>query len=565
MTSWRIASSSMPICSMSSRVRWAIGLSAFFWIVVMGSSLPGFRGGAAQPASTAGEGQWSMSQAPAAALMQVWIRTPPVSDSPAVTVVSVAGAQVAHGSFAEREDAAVADAHPAAARHQDAGVLGGVEDRGGAVGLDDGAVLGEGDGAALAGDDGAGAELLGEQLQPGRVVVGLQGVEQTRRGRRRTSSARRGRAPASPRSATSSRPCWSSYRATSRIAPAASSSRRLAMKIESGSAGRDVDHDDVVVGAAREADARRCRSTGNRLRSIPITGVMPEPAVTKSSLPGRSASTNSPVACSRWTRVPGRKLVHEVVADQPVGDGLDGDRDQPVGARAVGEGVGAPLADAVDVDADPDVLAGHVAGPVVARADQEGGGVLGLRARPRRSGRGGRRRGAAARRGRGSRPARAACWRASATRRRLVAQGARGRGGRGAHEEVAHVSSMSARWDKLMTSPRESRPVLFGANNRWRHEPPTYRGSRPAPRPRDDRRDALPPARRSPSRPSRAIIDEVPSYEGALDRAAWARTSATPCSSRWAASSRWPPGTRGSRPAYADRAGHGGRLPARPR
>ena len=35
MTSWRIASSSMPICSMSSGVRWAIGLSCFFWMAVM--------------------------------------------------------------------------------------------------------------------------------------------------------------------------------------------------------------------------------------------------------------------------------------------------------------------------------------------------------------------------------------------------------------------------------------------------------------------------------------------------------------------------------------------------
>ncbi len=59
-------------------------------------------------------------------------------------------AQVAHGALLQRDDAAHADAHPAAAGHQDAGVLGGVEDRGRAVGLDGGAV-GEGDGAALAG------------------------------------------------------------------------------------------------------------------------------------------------------------------------------------------------------------------------------------------------------------------------------------------------------------------------------------------------------------------------------------------------------------------------------
>ena len=33
--SWRIASSSTPSCSMSSGVRWAIGLSDFFWMTVM--------------------------------------------------------------------------------------------------------------------------------------------------------------------------------------------------------------------------------------------------------------------------------------------------------------------------------------------------------------------------------------------------------------------------------------------------------------------------------------------------------------------------------------------------
>ena len=82
-TSWRMASSSWPICSMSASVRCAIGLvwprTAFFWIVVMSIS----SGGVVEVRR-----QWSMSQGPAAALMQVWMRTPPVSDSPGVTVVS---------------------------------------------------------------------------------------------------------------------------------------------------------------------------------------------------------------------------------------------------------------------------------------------------------------------------------------------------------------------------------------------------------------------------------------------------------------------------------------------
>ena len=108
---------------------------------------------------------------------------------------------------------------------------------------------------------------------------------------------------------------------------------------------------------------------GKRLRSMPITGVMPEPAVTKSSLPTSSGArtrrrpARGGAACRAW-------VVHEVVADQAVGHGLDRDRDQAVGARAVGERVGAPLAHTVDVDADADVLARHVAGPVGAGLDQ---------------------------------------------------------------------------------------------------------------------------------------------------------------------------------------------------
>ena len=74
----------------------------------------------------------------------------------------------------------------------------------------------------------------------------------------------------------------------------------------------------------------------------------------------------------------GTGVVDQVVAHQAVGHGLDRDRDPAVGARAVGERVGAPLAYAVDVDADPDVLARDVARPVGAGADHEGRRVAGL-------------------------------------------------------------------------------------------------------------------------------------------------------------------------------------------
>ena len=43
-----------------------------------------------------------------------------------------------------------------------------------------------------------------------------------------------------------------------------------------------------------------------RLRSIPITGVMPDPAVTSSIFSGiGSGSTKSPSACASWTISPG--------------------------------------------------------------------------------------------------------------------------------------------------------------------------------------------------------------------------------------------------------------------
>src|SRR6187431_2969858 len=78
----------------------------------------------------------------------------------------LAGAQVTHAALAHGEDALVADAHPAPARHEYAGLLGLVKDRSRAVRLDGLAVLGEADRAALTDDRGRDAELLGEQLHP---------------------------------------------------------------------------------------------------------------------------------------------------------------------------------------------------------------------------------------------------------------------------------------------------------------------------------------------------------------------------------------------------------------
>ncbi len=76
--------------------------------------------------------------------------------------------------------------------------------------------------------------------------------------------------------------------------------------------------------------------------------------------------------------MPTLALVHQVVADLALRDRLDRDGDAAVGAGAVRQGVGAPEADAVDVDADPEVLARDVPGPVRTRTDHDRGGVGGL-------------------------------------------------------------------------------------------------------------------------------------------------------------------------------------------
>ena len=111
---------------------------------------------------------------------------------------------------------------------------------------------------------------------------------------------------------------------------------------------------------------------------MPITGVIPEPAVTKRSLPPSGGQHELAGRLLEVHQGAGPGPAHEMVADRPVGDGLDGDRDPAVGAGAVGQRVGAPEADAVDVDAHTDVLARDVPRPVRAGADHQGRGVGGL-------------------------------------------------------------------------------------------------------------------------------------------------------------------------------------------
>src|SRR6478735_5637808 len=165
-TSWRIASSSMPSCSMSSGVRWAVGFTGFLVMAVISSLLvvevarPGGRVDAGLDAYAAGPGLTGDRDGEGAV------------------------AQVAHRALLHRHDAPHADPHPATTGHQDARALGGVEDRGGAVGVDDRAV-GEGDGAAalpvLGSRDGRGSEAFGGQDELAPDVVLLERVEESGR------------------------------------------------------------------------------------------------------------------------------------------------------------------------------------------------------------------------------------------------------------------------------------------------------------------------------------------------------------------------------------------------
>src|SRR5690606_32527075 len=87
--------------------------------------------------------------------------------------VLVAVAQVAHLSREQRERAGVADAHPAAVGHADAGLLAGLEHSGGAVGVDRPAGVLERDRPALAALT---AELEREPLEV-QVVLEVMALE----------------------------------------------------------------------------------------------------------------------------------------------------------------------------------------------------------------------------------------------------------------------------------------------------------------------------------------------------------------------------------------------------
>ena len=131
---------------------------------------------------------------------------------------------------------------------------------------------------------------------------------------------------------------------------------------------------------ARSAARRRRRSSSRWLRSMPMTGVMPLPAVRNRTRSGRRVREDEvALGLVEHDHRAGLGAADEVVADLAVGDRLDRHGDQAVGGGGgAGQRVGAPLADAVDVDADADVLAGDMALPAAAGADHQGDGVGGL-------------------------------------------------------------------------------------------------------------------------------------------------------------------------------------------
>src|SRR3954452_17357871 len=158
-TPWRMVSSSLPMISMSSAERWAIGFSDFFCSTVTVVS----RSSVVDVAGAGGGAHAGLDE----------------DAVPRGGRGDLAVAQVADGALAQRQHAAVADAHAAAARHEDAGLLGGIEDRGGPVGLERRPVPGEGDGPALAGDHHRRPEPLAVEAvaEPGGRPVRLQGLE----------------------------------------------------------------------------------------------------------------------------------------------------------------------------------------------------------------------------------------------------------------------------------------------------------------------------------------------------------------------------------------------------
>ena len=268
----------------------------------------------------------------------------------------------------------MADAHPAAERHADPGLLAGLQHRGGAVGVDGLAGVAERDGAALAA---VAAELEREPFEVQRVrQAGL-----ARSAPRSRPASAPGRTPRSPARASRGRgdrgrrgrACRRvsvcsrcRVRLSCRSSRSASSSRKI---IRLGRRRRVV-HDHVRQRAAPVERAQH-RHHG---RDAAAGDQEQHP------LGGGSGSTKSPSGSASRTMVPGSQTVHEMGRQQALGHRPDRDRDRAtVPLRRRADRVRAPLVAAVDLHRDADVLARPVVvAPAPARPDDQRRGVVGL-------------------------------------------------------------------------------------------------------------------------------------------------------------------------------------------
>ena len=206
--------------------------------------------------------------------------------------------------------------------------------------------------------------------------------------RRRAPSARPSRRASRPgRERKASRSRQSGHRSSRSLGPDAPVARRsLLVQAEAGVALRRVARScsPKITSPGVRAECRwttsRSASRRSRSRSMLMIGVMPLPALMNSSRVGQRVGQHEvPSTPPRRTIVPGCAWRDEVRRDHALVDELGRDAMQPVGAPGVrGQRVGAPVADAVDHDADAQVLAGLVAGPLPAGLDQDGHRVVGL-------------------------------------------------------------------------------------------------------------------------------------------------------------------------------------------
>ena len=309
--------------------------------------------------------QRSMSQAPAAAETQVWMRTP--SPGAAVVTSPLRRSRTAPSRSGTTQPKQMPIRQPG--RHQDAGGLAGVEQRRAAVGVDGGAAAGEGDGAAVA---------RGAQRPAGSARCA---GDRPGRGRR-TCSSTASSSPSGPQAQVSrSREVGHELEQLRPVEPAVG--RRCAARRAGFGRGRR-------ASAARRRTRRRRRA--RRVHDHDVVEVVErcaQHAHHRRDAAARGDEQHLGGCDRRQDEVAGGLVelhdgadggaAHEVVAHDAVGHGLDRDRDAAVGAvGGPGQRVGAPLAYAVDVDADPDVLARAVPAPAAAGPDDDGDGVAGL-------------------------------------------------------------------------------------------------------------------------------------------------------------------------------------------